>query len=249
MANRLLYLFFLFTAIAFAQDRQLLKGKVTIGDAVVSGIFVINNKTGEETKTDSQGSFSIMAKTGDALAVYSDKTEIREFAVNANTFKESPYIVSVNYKAYELKEVEIDKYKNINSEKLGIVPKGQKQYTVAERRLKTAGEFRPIMLLGIIAGGMPIDPIINAISGRTKMLKGALATERKEMLMEKINNIYDEQAIRNELHIPQEYVDGFVFYAVEDKDFAAAIKANNNDQAKFLLAGLAQKYLKLINAE
>lgn len=249
MGNRLLYLLLLFTATIFAQNRQLLKGNVTIGDAAGSGIFVINNKTGEETKTDSQGSFSIMAKIGDALAVYSDKTEVREFAVTANTFKETPYRVSVNYKAYELEEVAIDKYKNINSEALGIVPKGQKQYTVAERRLKTAGDFKPIMLLGIIAGGMPIDPIINAINGRTKMLKGALATERKEMLMEKINNICNEETIINEFHIPVEYVNGFIFYVVEDRDFAATLKANNNDQAKFLMAGLAKKYLKLIDAK
>ncbi len=179
-------MFLLFTATAVAQDRKLLYGKVLIGDNPAAGLFVINNKTGEEVKTGSDGNFAIKVRPGDAIAVYSPNTDLREFVISAASFTEVPYIVSVNYKAYELEEVEIDKYENVNSESLGRVPKGQKRYTPAERKLKTAGDFKPIMLLGIIAGGMPFDPIINAINGRTRMLKKAVATERSEALIEKI---------------------------------------------------------------
>ncbi len=239
----------LFTIAGLAQDRQALKGKASIGETPGSGLFVINNKTGEEVKTDNSGNFSIMAKPGDALAVYSDKTDVREFAVSADTFKESPYTVSVNYKAYELDEVEINEYKRIDSESLGLVPKGQKQYTPAEKKLKTAGDFKPIMLLGIIGGGLPIDPIINAINGRTKMLKKALATERKEMLIEKVHGIYTEDEIVNKFDIPKEYVNGFIFYIVEDSEFATVLKEGNTERAKFLMATLALKYLTLIKGE
>jgi len=246
MMGRLWWLLFLFSISCFAQQRQLLKGKAFIGDDAGAGLFVINNKTGEEAKTDSQGNFSIHVTVGDRLAVYSEKTEIREFAINQNTLKENPYLVSVNYKTTELEGVEINKFKNINSESLGLVPKGQKKYTPAERKLKTAGDFKPIMLLGIIAGGMPIDPIINAISGRTKMLKKALATEQREGRIDKIYGFYTEDEIAREFSIPKEYVNGFVFHIVEDADLAAALKADNADRVKFLMKGLAVKYLEII---
>ncbi|MCW4469356.1 hypothetical protein OGH69_10300 [Flavobacterium sp. MFBS3-15] len=246
MTRRLLYPMLFFAAAAVAQDRQLLHGKVLIGDDPGAALFVINNKTGTETKTGNDGTFSLLAKEGDALAVYSDRTDVREFDITANSFKENPYVMSVNYKAYELEGVEIDKYKNVNSESLGLVRKGSKKDTPAERKLKTAGEFKPVMLLGLIAGGMPVDPIINAITGRTKMLKKALATERKELLIEKIYGLYTEEEIATGFSIPKEYVNGFVFHIVEDADLAAALNAGNTDRVKFLMAGLAAKYLEII---
>lgn len=244
--GRLYWMVLLCAAACFAQQRQLLRGKALIGDDAGIGLFVINNKTGEEAKTDSYGHFSIHVKVGDGLAVYSDRTDLREFTINQNALKENPYVISVNYKATELEEVEIDKFKNINSESLGLVPKGQKKYTPAERKLKTAGEFKPVMLLGLIAGGMPVDPIINAINGRTKMLKKAVATERREALIEKIYGLYTEDEIAHEFLIPKEYVNGFVFHIVEDADLAAALKADNSDRVKFLMQGLAVKYLEII---
>jgi hypothetical protein len=44
-------------------------------------------------------------------------------------------------------------------------------------------------------------------------------------------------------------VRGFIFFLVEDANFARAIKDKNNMMAKFLMSGLAGKYLKLINDE
>jgi len=249
MINKLAYIFLLFSALAFSQERKPLQGKIISGDMALPGVFVINSKTGEEVKTDTKGMFNILAKPGDRLAVYSDRTEVREFAVTEKTFAEVPYEMSVSFKAYELKEVEIDKYNHINSEALGLVPKDQRRYTHMERKLYTAGDFKPIMLLGIIGGGLPIDPIINAINGKTKMLKKAVVTERKELLIQKINGIYTSDEIVSGYNIPEEYVDGFVFYIVEDRDFAQAMKEKNHDQAKFLMAALAEKYLKLIKNE
>lgn len=246
MTLRLWYLVLFFATAAFAQDRKALNGKVLIGDIPGAGLFIINNKTGMETKTGADGTFSILAKDGDAVAVYSNRTDVREFDITEKSFTENPYVMSVNYKAYELEEVEIDKYKNVNSESLGLVPKGSRKDTPAERKLKTAGEFKPIMFLGLLAGGMPVDPIINAITGRTKMLKKALATERKEALIEKIYGLYTEEEIATGFSIPKEYVNGFVFHIVEDADLAAALKADNTDRIKFLMAGLAVKYLEII---
>jgi hypothetical protein len=242
--KNLLYILLFVCLPVFSQQRQPLQGQIVAGGSLLSGIFVINKTTGTEVKTDDKGDFSIDARVGDRLAVYSPNITSREFAVNAATFLEVPYVMEVTINGYELKEVVIN---NVSSESLRIVPKGQKQYTPAERRLRAASDWDPTIGLGTMAGvGFSLDPIMNAISGRTKLLKKALATERKEFDLKKINGIYTEEQIVSELKIPAEYVNGFLFYAVEDASCAAALKNKNNELAKLQMMVLAEKYNKLI---
>ena len=242
--NRLLYLLLCISISAFCQERKPLQGQVISGESAIVGVFVINKATGTEVKTNATGNFTIAARNGDMLAVYGTGITARDFAISTATFAEQPYVMEVVINAYELKEIVIDK---ITPESLGLVPKNQKQYTPAERRLKTASDLDPQMGIGTMAGvSVSADAIINAISGRTKMLKKALETENKEFAIQKLNGIYTEEQIINELKIPAEYVQGFLFYAVEDADCAAALKTKNNELAKFKLIGLAVKYNKLI---
>ena len=246
MINKLVYIIVVLLCLpAFCQQRQNLQGRVVAGNAVVASVFVINKATGTEAKTDGSGNFSLPARTGDVLVVYGGRTELREFAVNQESFKEVPYVMEVKPKAYELEEVVINE--QVTPEGLGIVPKGQKQYTPAQRRLYTATNMLPAFSVGTMAGiSIPTDFIINAISGRTKMLKKALKTENKEFTIDKINGLYTEQEIRDDLKVPADYVQGFLFYAVEDADCARALKAKNDDLAKLLLMDLAKKYIALI---
>jgi hypothetical protein len=233
----------LFCGVAFAQQRKPLDGRVLAGDAYVVGLFVINKHTGAETKTDGNGNFTIAARPGDRLTIYSPQIEVRDFVVSAASFNEHPYKVEVEPKATELNEVVIVE---MNPEKMGLVPKGQKQLTVAERRLKTASEFKPNFMFMLMGGiSMPLDSIINAISGRTKMLKKNLATEHKEFALDKISSIYTEQQIISQLKIPAELVQGFVYYAVEDPDCAEALRLKNDALVKMRLMDLARTYLAL----
>jgi hypothetical protein len=56
----------------------------------------------------------------------------------------------------------------INAVSERIVAKEPKKYTVAERRLRTAGDFKPIMLLRLLGG---YASYCYKINGRTKRLK------------------------------------------------------------------------------
>jgi hypothetical protein len=132
---------------------------------------------------------------------------------------------------------------------LGLVKNGQKTYTPAERKLYTAGDFKPIHLIGIIAGGMPLDPVFNAINGRTKMLKKAVDVEKKETALETLNGMFTDAEILDEFRIPETYVKGFLYYCVEDKSCVAALKSGNEEIVKFLMAALAVKYLELLSDE
>jgi len=247
MANKLLYIIIiLFSLPAVCQDRQNLQGRVTLGNAAVTGVFVINKATGTEIKTDNNGNFTIPARIGDYLVVYSSNVEVREFYISDAALKEQPYSMEVKPSAYELSEVVINE--NVSAQKLGIVPKNQKKYTPAERRLYTASDWKPTFNVGTTAGVViPTDFIINAINGRTKMLKKAVKTEAREFAIDKINGLYTEQEVIDELKIPSEYVQGFLFYAVEDAACAKALKDKNDDFSKLLLMELAKKYIVALN--
>lgn len=230
--KRVLYiLLILLSAQAFSQER--LYGKVVSNNEAVPGVFVINKRTGAEAKSDNKGLFNLEVKIGDELAVYSAKIVTRNFTVNKEWFDDNPFIISVDQQMYELEEVVIDH--QVTSESLGLVPKGQKQYTPAERRLYTA-------TTGLL------DPLINLITGRTKMLKKALETEKKEMLIQEVNGMFSEAEIQ-QLNIPEEYVKGFVFFIVEDNDFAAAVRNGDEGLVKYHMTELAKKYVKILNEE
>jgi len=229
MKKLLTILFLTFCTLLSAQDRRALKGRIVAGGAAAPGIFVINKTTGAEVKSGNDGSFSLPARTGDKLTVYSNATVVREFAVTENSFTQNPYTLEVDPKATELDEVVVN---GVSEENLGLVPKGQKQYTPAERRLKTA------------RSGMGLDQLINILSGRMKMLKQALATERKEALMESIDGLFTDEELSG-LGVPRDLARGFLFYAVEDHRLIEAIKDKNEAMVRLLLMELAEKYNKL----
>ncbi|KAF2518139.1 hypothetical protein E0W68_10395 [Flavobacterium salilacus subsp. salilacus] len=224
------------TFIINAQERSPLKGRVMVGDAGLNNIFVINTTASIETKTDAAGNFTISAQPGDALVIYSPNITNREFVLKEASFENQPLMITVNMQAYELDEVVMDKDRSIDEVSLGIVPKDQKQYTVAERRVFAA-------TTGLL------DPLLNAISGRTKMLKKEMETEGKQQMLDDLRYICTEEQIIEEMKIPKEYVEGFLYYAIENPEFSQALKNNNKSKARFLMNGIAEQYLKVLKDE
>jgi hypothetical protein len=224
---------------SFAQQRSPLNGKVTSDFDTLEGIYVINKSTETSVFTTRGGYFTISARVGDTLIFSALQFEARDIVVRENDFCSDLLFVPLATRSHELDELVIIDYSHINSESLGLVPRGQKQYTPAERKAATASSFK--------MNPMGLDPLINMFSGRSAMLKKAAEIEKMEDLMQKINYIYTEDELVRKFKIPLDYVKGFVFYIVENKHFANAIRSKNENMAKFLLAGLADKYIALLN--
>jgi hypothetical protein len=93
-------------------------------------------------------------------------------------------------------------------------------------------------------GGMPFDPILNAISGRTKMLKAELQVERKEFALQTLTELFEKSYFIEKLHIPADYVKGFQYYAVENNGLRSVLKTRNKTQIDFILSQLSVEYLK-----
>jgi hypothetical protein len=125
----------------------------------------------------------------------------------------------------------------ITAESLGLVPKGQKRYTVAERRMISGG------------GGIGIGGLINLFTGYGKELKRNLEIEKKEMLIEKIRNQFEKAYFVKTLQIPENNIDGFLYYIGEDKKSFEILIGNDKNTKMFKLADLAVAYLKIMQPE
>ncbi|MDD5149608.1 MAG: hypothetical protein PHC28_03900 [Flavobacterium sp.] len=251
MNKTLLFILTLLYQISFCQttDEKLIHGRIMAESGNVEGVNIVNLVNEKSTSSDSNGNFYILAKAEDLLVFSSVNLEYYRKIIEEEDLKLDVLIIKLTAKTTELKEVIVNKHPEINAVSLGISPKGIKHYTPAERKLKTAGDFKPIQLLGILGGSLPVDPILNAISGRTAMLKKELEVEKKEMYLQQLDNMFDEGHFVNYLKIPPEYVKGFQYYCIENENFTSVLKSKNKTMTDFLMVQLAVKYNEIIACE
>ena len=218
---------FLGTFSMWSQDRneKLLQGIIAADDALLSGIDVVNLGNEKVTVTNSKGEFSILAKADDILVFSSKSLEMRRVLIDEDDLKSGTITVNMYPKINELDEVIV---KKSPIEGVSIIP-GQKQYTPAERKLRTA-------TTGIL------DVPLNWMSGRTAMLKKEVVVERKERLLDKVGILYEDKYYIETLKIPEIYIDDFQRYIIEDKEFTAALKVKNRTMMLFLISKLAVNY-------
>ena len=69
------------------------------------------------------------------------------------------------------------------------------------------------------------------------------------MLQTKTSDYFDRKYFVETLNIPDEYVDGFLFYIVENERYGRAMKEKNKTMATFILSELATEYLKIKESE
>jgi hypothetical protein len=93
-------------------------------------------------------------------------------------------------------------------------------------------------------GGMPLDPMINAITGRTAMLKKELEVERKELALAALTTKLDSLYFADQLHLAPDQVKAFQYYAVENAEVRALVKSDNLIPLKFKLSQLLVEFLK-----
>ncbi|MFD2941445.1 hypothetical protein [Flavobacterium notoginsengisoli] len=233
-----------------SQDRSVFNGKLVSNTSDLEGIYVINAQTEETVTTDPTGSFSILAKADDVLVFSSISVKEKRVMLKPEDFSNINFTVKLTMVMHELQEVVIKRYDNINAESLGIIPEGQKKYTAAERKLKTATALNATANGGTMAGGsVSADPLLNFFSGRTAMLKKEVAVEKKEFFMRLLENMFSLEHFIDRLKIPAEYVKGFEYYAVENEKFTVILNSKNKTSTEFLLGELATKYKEIIASE
>lgn len=246
--RKLLLAFIIFTMLpnvlaAQQSVRKNLKGKVSADSDDLDGIYVVNLQTEDAVSTQSGGYFSIPVQAGDSLMLSSIQFKGIKIIIKEEDLSKELLFIRMQPLMYQIQEVKVFQYKNINAVALGIIPKGIKSYTPTERKLNAASNPYYTGL------SVSVDPLLNFFSGRTAMLKKELIVEGKEFQLRKIENMFEQEYFINKLKIPAEYVKGFHYFLVENNRFVAVLKANNKGLATFMMGELAVKYLGIIACE
>jgi hypothetical protein len=247
----LLFTLFLLPTTFFGQNTivKKIRGQITTDTKAVSIINIINTSGSTTTITDENGFFSILVTEGDILSFSAVNLEPLRKKITKKDLELEVIKIELIRKSIDLDEVIVYKNTKITAENLGIIPRNQVKLTPAERRLQTAGDFKPIHLLGLLAGSLEVDPILNAISGRTKMLKKEVLIERKEQLLAKMEFLFKDSYYTETLKIPLEYIKDFQYYCIDDPNLAASLVAKNKTMSSFFIVGLAEKYNQIITHE
>ncbi len=211
-------------------------GQIYEKSTSVDGVNIINNTTQVSTISDSEGKFTVAANEGDVLVFSAVNLEPLKRRISVEDLNTTVLVIKMTAKEIELKEVVVNDNMGITAENLGIVPRGQKTYTPAERKVYTATSTS-------------VDKVLNAISGRTSMLKKEINVEKKEMLFKKLEYLFDENYYTQRLKIPADDIKGFQLYCVDDAEFAVSLNTKNKTMSMFLITDLARKYLIILENE
>tara|TARA_B100001167_G_scaffold98924_2_gene60224 strand:+ start:2489 stop:3319 length:831 start_codon:yes stop_codon:yes gene_type:complete len=220
----------------YAQETVMLEGKVVNDSIEHEYLHILNLSLQKGTVTRENGSFTIPVRSGDTLYISAVQFKHQEVVVSAEIFNRNYLEIELEPEVTELEDVQIsnielngrlgDDMNRIKLEKpfdpgeAGLPVYRGPILTQEERRLYTATHSG--------AGIIPVDAVINAITGRTKMLKEQVRISNMERRVQKARNLVSDTTYIKQLQIPARYIDDFVHYVYFDKPEALAVAASKN---------------------
>jgi hypothetical protein len=207
-------------------ERKELRGIVVEDTLGVSDVHVLNLTALRATITDEEGFFRMQVAQGDTL-LFSAIRYKRTSLVITNTIMESVSIlIPLEPFVNELDEVVVTPYNlsgNLDTDlerlppvvpvtafSLGLPNAAAKRFTQTENRINEA----------TTGGGIvPLNPLINAITGRTKQLKKQLALERRYEKSLKMRQHFPDSLYVNRIGIPLDRLPDFMYFCEVDSLF------------------------------
>lgn len=234
MKRYFLVLILYFPIFLNAQERTPVKGLVTDGTSPLESVHIKNVSSKKYSVSNAAGEFFLGIAAGDTLVFsHVGMNDLISF-ITSKALQEEKLVFTMKENPNELEEVVVDQSSEINAVTLGIIPKKIKKLSVNERRLKTAGDFKPKHVLGIIGGGVSIDAILNAINGRTKKLKRNVDIEKKQRNIAFLENNY-MTFMEKTMKLSQQDAQLLIGYIIEDEKLNATIASGNEGQMHLYL--------------
>ena len=213
-----------------------IEGRVYSESGDVAATHVLNITADRASITDLNGFFSIIAKLNDTLVFSAIQFKRKTMVVTHSVLESKMLYVPLEDALTELDEVIVMPYNLtgdmtmdldrmqiepvITASTLGLPNAYVKLPTKAERELfaATANPF------------MSFDPLINAITGRTKMLKERMAKNKKYNRTLRVRAFYADSLYRTEFKIPEDNIADFMYFCEVDPDFQTVV--DTHDQLK-----------------
>jgi len=218
-------------------------------------VTIQNISTQRATITDFEGNFSIRASAGDTL-VFSAVQFKRKIVPVSQGLANSPFVqIPMEEFVNELSEVTVRPFglsgdiekdltglqleKDVSAEALGLPNAHQRIPTQSERKLQQAsfGKFNVGMILS-----PPLDPIINMITGRTKMLKNRVKLDKKYAQTQNVQKSYADSIFQVDLKIPRANVDDFMYFCEVDAEFQRLVAFGDQLKLWEYLVGRSEIY-------
>lgn len=222
MRKFLLIFLFLQSFFVHAQERVQKTGLVKHENTPLENVHVKNISSGKFSVSNSSGEFLFSLKQGDTLVLsHVGMNDLIQFTKEED-LQEPVLVFNMTESSSELREVVVDETSEINAVSLGIIPKKIEKLSVNERRLRTAGDFKPKHLLGIIGGGVSFDAILNAINGRTKKLKRNVEIEKQQRNIAFLEIHYMDY-MKKEMKLNDQEAQMLISFMVEDPELTNII--------------------------
>lgn len=226
-----------------AQGRKLLKIKVYKNILEVTDVASIGNMNTKEEGKIEEHHMILKVKAGDQLVVTAPDCELTNYEVTPEDILNHNIKIHLKTGVVVLDEVEVTHFNTPS-----LINDDVKKYTKGERKLKAAseGKYGKAIVKFLTLQDelkLPLDPLINVISGRTKRLKKELKIEQKQHLVTFINENYDEFIAAN-IVTNKEEVNAFIYYIVEQPDADAILNIKSRAKAAFFFLKYYEAYQK-----
>ncbi|MRI00486.1 hypothetical protein GH721_08045 [Kriegella sp. EG-1] len=224
------------TTIVCAQDQfhTELQGRVYSEDGDVAATHILNISSNKFTISDVDGFFEIPVKLFDTLVISAVQFKRKEIIVTLALLEQEIVQIQMEDALTELAEVVVRPYNlsgdlsrdaaNLNTGRvitastLNLPNAYVKLPSKAEREL-FAATANPIM---------SVDPLINAITGRTKMLKKRVQRNSVYSRTQRVRAFYVDSLFRTDLKIPEEQIDAFMYFCEVDVSFQTIVDTHDH---------------------
>lgn len=230
----------------------------------VENVNVINTTEQVFTITDSNGEFNITAKRNDTLTFSSILHKPKSVIVDKDMILFKVVRVDLEEQINLLDEVFVGKIltgdllSDINNVKgdppinfydVGIPGYTGRIATQSERRLNeatTGANGQKLKWYSPLTGTIPLNPIINGISGRTKMLNNHIELEEKERLMQSIKARLSKDFLMSN-PLDADLVADFFYFCADDENFIKQCKNQTDFKILIFLRMKYKQYLENLN--
>lgn len=251
-------IFLLFPAFMGAQTlfSTKLEGRIYSNDGDVAATHVLNMTTQRATITDENGFFSIPAKLNDTIVFSAVQFKRKEIVVGSAMLESKMLSIPLEEALTELDEVVVMPY-NLTGNMSRDVQRLQTETVVTASTLGLPNAYawvptmaeRQLFEATSGSGLIPLNPIINAISGRTKMLKLRLARNRKYARTQRVRDMYVDSLFRTDFKIPEEQIADFMYFCEIDSVFQATVDTHDRFKIWDYMRSRSVTYRKNYNLE
>ncbi len=220
----------------FSQEVHL-EGKIgTTEDIDIEGINIYNLTTSKGTVTNAEGEFRMLVSLNDSLSISAVHIQDKKIVIGNDQIKTKKIIINLSEKMNELSTVTIHRPLTgyIGSD-ANIIPV-QAVLTATSIGLPNADlpQLSKTRRQLYAANSGPVDMLINALSGRTKMIKKRLELEKIHVLTLALLDKFPETYFTDALKIDKLQVYSFIFFCEDDPDYKIVMKQNSMEIIEFL---------------